>query len=167
MAGSYYHNFNATAGGNYLCLSSSPQWDYSTTTEDNNVAITGVEYRFSPHQESDLASFLGQNLNGIQAPCAVCHLPLATFLMIPGRTDCYAGWTKEYSGYVVTGYIGVPHSSEYVCLDRRPDSIVGTGNREGNNMMYFVEAHCQSGLECPPYENGRELACVICSKAIY
>ncbi|XP_052216843.1 uncharacterized protein LOC127834821 [Dreissena polymorpha] len=167
MGGSDYHGVSSSAGGNYLCLSSSPQWDYSTTTEDNKVLITGVEYRFNPHHDSDLATFLGQNLNGIQAPCAVCLLPSATSLMIPGRTDCYPGWNKEYSGYIVTGLPGEAHATEYVCLDRRPEAIVGTGNREAINMMYFVEAHCQSGLECPPYENGRELACVVCSIAIY
>ncbi|KAH3806514.1 hypothetical protein DPMN_134837 [Dreissena polymorpha] len=130
-----------------------------------SIDFTSVEYSFNHHQHSDIVQFLGKNVLGHQVPCAVCLLSSATSLMIPGRTDCYPGWNKEYSGYIVTGYAGYSHGTEYVCLHRRPESVVRSGHNDNKNNLYFVEANCQSGLECPPYENGRELACVVCSIA--
>ncbi|KAH3836850.1 hypothetical protein DPMN_110226 [Dreissena polymorpha] len=89
----------------------------------------------------------------------------ATSLMIPDRTECYPGWNKEYSGYIGSGYAAYVHGTEYVCLDRRPESIAGSENVDDKNFLFFIEAICQSGLESPPYENGRELLVlfVLCS----
>jgi hypothetical protein len=83
--------------------------------------------------------------------------------MIPGRLDCYPGWTKEYSGYLVSENAGHPSNSEYVCLDSRPDVIIGGHDNKNGRLFYFVEGVCGS-LKCPPYVEGRELTCVVCTR---
>ncbi|XP_052281028.1 uncharacterized protein LOC127878537 isoform X1 [Dreissena polymorpha] len=72
MAGTHYVKTSIGAGANYLCLSNSPQWVYSTTSEDNSVSFNSVENDFWPHQNSDTVQFLGRNVIGHQVPCAVC-----------------------------------------------------------------------------------------------
>ena len=76
--------------------------------------------------------------------------------MIPAKTKCHPGWTLEFTGYLMAGW----HN-----LDKEPENVVG--GREGiiddGRLLYFVEARCGS-LKCPPYVNGRELTCVVCSK---
>ena len=82
--------------------------------------------------------------------------------MIPGRNICYDGWTLEYNGYLVADRHDF-HATEYVCLDLHPDTIVGGNNNDDGALFYFVEGICGS-LECPPYVDGRELTCAVCSK---
>ena len=83
--------------------------------------------------------------------------------MIPARNKCYDGWTTEYSGYLSTGYYVDAGASEYICVDGEPEVIKGgTANTDGK-LLYLVEGRCGS-LPCPPYINGRELTCVVCTK---
>ena len=83
--------------------------------------------------------------------------------MIPGRNACYKGWTLEYSGFLVSGDYGHASATEYICLDRNPDFNSGGFTSNDGALLYFVEVVCGS-LECPPYVNGRELTCAVCSK---
>ena len=53
--------------------------------------------------------------------------------------------------------------STYNCVDHHPDTTHGGSPNMGGRLFYFVEAICGS-LKCPPYVNGRELVCVVCSK---
>ena len=82
--------------------------------------------------------------------------------MIPGRNQCHDGWTREYAGHLAAGGHGYC-ATEYVCLDFHPDSIVGGQKNEKGALFYLVDGICGS-LECPPYVNGRELTCAVCSK---
>ena len=69
----------------------------------------------------------------------------------------------EYTGYLMTMSRKYHSSSEYICVDGDPEDVPrGNGNQNGG-LLYVVEAACGS-LACPPYVNGRELACVVCSK---
>ncbi|XP_052784982.1 short-chain collagen C4-like [Mya arenaria] len=150
-------------GANYLCLSDNPTWSHYSDNADNIIYLTGVEYSFNPHQTSDIISFFGSNVFGQQVPCAACKVSRGVTMMIPGRNTCNSGWTKEYSGYIVGPFAGYSHGSEYICLDDRPEGVVGSTHFDGTNELYFVEVHCEGGMECPPYVNNRELACVVCS----
>ena len=68
-----------------------------------------------------------------------------------------------YSGYLVAGAASHSSASEFVCLDVDAEMIPhGTENHNGK-LLYLSEAHCGS-LTCPPYVEGRELTCVVCSK---
>ncbi|XP_045169966.2 short-chain collagen C4-like [Mercenaria mercenaria] len=166
MAGTYHDDSqHKGSGANYLCLSDQPTWDHYSETVNNVIRITGVQYEFWMHTQHahDLQEFFGSDVHDSEAPCAVCRAPRSTNVMIPGRTDCYPGWTKEYNGYLVGAYSGYDDAAEYVCLDRRPETVVHSGDSDDDNMLYFVEAYCGKSLECPPYVNNRELACVVCS----
>ena len=69
----------------------------------------------------------------------------------------------EYRGYLMAGKPGYKAGSMYTCVDGHPDTVHG-GSANGNGyLFYIVEARCGS-LKCPPYVNGRELVCVVCSK---
>jgi hypothetical protein len=150
-------------GANFLCLPDNPLWDYYTDTKENAISITGVEYNFYPHSTAEQIKFFGSAPGHSEAPCATCRINRGSNIMIPGRTECFDGWTKEYSGYLVAGYPGYADSSEYVCLDRRPEVVAHSGNAVYENNLYFVESHCGGTLACPPYVDGRELSCVVCS----
>ncbi|KAL4223182.1 hypothetical protein ACF0H5_016654 [Mactra antiquata] len=168
MAGTYHTSIQGHdqgSGANYLCLAAQPVWDHFSETANNVITVTGVEYQFYQHsvQNHDLPAFLGTDVHNAEAPCAVCRSSRSTNVMIPGRMECYPGWTKEYSGYLVGAYSGYDDSSEYICLDRRPEVVANSGRADKDNMLFFVEARCGGSLECPPYVDNRELPCVVCS----
>ena len=58
---------------------------------------------------------------------------------------------------------GYTSASEFICLDNRPEARAGGSvNREGK-LLYIAAGFCGS-LPCPPYVNGRQITCVVCSK---
>lgn len=79
-----------------------------------------------------------------------------------GRKTCDNGWKLEYHGYLMAGHHGHTAGTTYTCVDSDPDSLQGghTGNR--GYLLYMVEARCGS-LKCPPYVEGREFVCAVCS----
>lgn len=107
-----------------------------------------------------------KNINQKNAPCVVCQsIGRIVALRVPGRTDCYNGWTKEYSGYLMGGHWKHKKSTDYTCVDAEPEFIAGRARDQNGHLLYFVEASChENSLPCPPYVNGREIACVICTK---
>lgn len=51
----------------------------------------------------------------------------------------------------------------YRCVDHNPESLPGGGNTDSNGyLFYMMEGRCGS-LKCPPYVDGREIACAVCS----
>ena len=162
--GSLYKDPGAAA--NHICLSPDPIWDHYTDAVDSLARVYGVEYEFFTGHGSDIprhSAFFGKNLIDQDVPCSVCESPRTKVLMIPGRNSCYTGWTLEYKGYLVAGDFGHASATEYICLDKDPEFNVGGHNNDNGALLYFVEAVCGS-LECPPYTNGRELTCAVCSK---
>ncbi|KAH3779879.1 hypothetical protein DPMN_157687 [Dreissena polymorpha] len=83
--------------------------------------------------------------------------------MVPAKLTCFSGWTMEYSGYLVAGSALHEAATEYICLDGKPEMVPGKGENHNGKLMYLTEARCGS-LPCPPYVNGRELTCVVCSR---
>ena len=83
--------------------------------------------------------------------------------MIPGRKNCYPGWTLEYWGYLMTSAYDLNTASNHICLDAKPDFNPHGAQDDDQHLIYPVEGRCGS-LPCPPYVNGRELACAVCSK---
>jgi len=67
------------------------------------------------------------------------------------------------SGYLVTGSDPHASASELICLDELPETIPGGDQNHDGKVFYLAEAVCGS-LRCPPYVEGRELTCVVCSK---
>ena len=153
-AGSHYTH--SGAGSNHLCMFKVPEYTipYSSSGPTLKSYIYGAEYEY-PLQGS----------HGHNVPCAVCHVTTrSAVVMIPGKTTCPPTWTREYYGYIMTEYYGNKRSSMYECVDKAMESLPGSSPRTLGALFYHVEAVCGDGLPCPPYNNYKELNCVVCSK---
>ena len=150
---SFVHN--SGGGGNYLCMPDHPEYTLPSQPGVQGYSyVYGVEYEGPP-----LVSGREQH----NAPCAVCYLPTKhTVLMIPARTTCPSGWTREYYGYLMSEH-RIYNRSTYECVDRSMESIPGSQHHMENSHFYHTEVHC-NGFACPPYNNYKELNCVVCSK---
>jgi len=160
---------NAGGGANMLCLPETPEW--GKVVQGNQMYsgwIGGVEYKF--HSGYEQYPFSSVNANNMplldnDAVCVVCLVPSKSVaLMIPAKTTCMAGWRKEYSGYLASQ--NHEHKrGEYICLDEAPEIRGGNGcDKRNGALLYPVQATCSSSLACPPYVQGWELACIVCSK---
>jgi hypothetical protein len=163
MATSHYvHSGN---GGNYLCLPSEPEFGHTVPGwQAVSGRIYGVEYElFYGYEKGFLGDEQG-NLLQQDAPCAVCYRSgRVSQIMIPGRYSCPSSLlTYEYSGYVFSEYHSHAASTEFICLDSDPDVIPGGQANNDQGVIYPVEVGCGS-LPCPPYADGKELACVVCT----
>ena len=133
-AGSDYHDTGAAA--NYLCLSQDPLWGHYNDAHDADAKVKGVEYELDSVLSS-MTTFFHKNLHNENAPCSVCRSPRSTVIMIPGRNQCYKGWTLEYKGYLVAGRYYHKAATEYVCLDDNPDVIPG-GHTDQNGKLFYT-----------------------------
>ena len=148
--------WNSEGGAsNYLCLPDTPQYTLSYTPGSQSYSeIYGVEY------ENPIRG--AQNHN---APCAVCYAStrVAVF-MLPARTSCPIGWTREYYGYLMSAHQGGDHyRTTFECVDKDQGSVPGSGPDTHGAVFYHVEANC-NGIACPPYNNYKELNCAVCTK---
>jgi len=155
-----------------LCLPEDPQWK---TFLDGYSAyaggIVGLKYEiFNSAFGNQNSPFFERNsgsspLGDKPASCAVCYVTgRSAMLMIPARTQCPDGWTTEYAGYLVSDskHDGNRKRSSYICLDEAPEVAIG-GTAQDQAVIYPVEVSCGT-LPCSLYIDGRELACVVCSK---
>ena len=151
--GSAWNNDQGGAA-NYICMPDNPEYTSLNIpgTQDQS-RVYGTEY------EGPAQSGKSQH----NAPCAVCYLPTKNaVLMIPAKTSCPSGWTREYHGYLMSERRN-NHRTMYVCVDMSMESVPGSQNHIDGGHFYHVEAHC-NGMACPPYNNFKELNCVVCSK---
>ncbi|XP_052705274.1 uncharacterized protein LOC128181066 [Crassostrea angulata] len=141
-----------------LCLPRNPEWgDYRDETDGAKAYIYGAEY-----QTGDSAGKL-INLHDHDVPCAVCLVRNRSVVkMFPARKTCDKGWKHEYHGYLMAGYYNHSAGTSYTCVDGDPETLQGGHINNNGYLFYLVEAICGS-LKCPPYVNGRELVCVVCS----
>ena len=139
---------------NYLCMPNDPQY-----TLPFEPGVRGQSYVFGTEYEEPLVSGHDEH----NAPCAVCYIPTKhAVIMIPAKTSCPSGWTREYYGYLMSERRSSGRTM-YVCVDIAREYIPGSQNHIGGGHFYHVEAHC-NGFACPPYSAERELGCVVCSK---
>ncbi|KAJ8315924.1 hypothetical protein KUTeg_006525 [Tegillarca granosa] len=142
----------------YVCLPEDPVWgDHYDDSVSRVGKMYGAEYE---------SSFFGKNYKAHydDVPCAVCRsITRSSVLMIPGRNVCYQGWTREYSGNLAAGDKDHTAASQFVCVDHNPEAVPHGANNYNGKLFYVVEGVCGS-LPCPPYVNGRELSCVVCTK---
>ena len=151
--------FNTAGGGgaNYLCMPEEPKYlSYGAGVQGNSI-IVGTEYKASG---VPLA-----HVNDHNAPCAVCLATTrSTQIMMPGTYECPSAWKREYYGYLMTAATlwGDQQTKTYICVDKDPESIPGSGANTSPALLYHVEAGC-NGLPCPPYSAEKELTCAVCS----
>ncbi|XP_052782666.1 uncharacterized protein LOC128218931 isoform X1 [Mya arenaria] len=161
FAGGSFYEHNGGAA-NYLCLPEKPEWgNYDDNENANSALVYGGEYQLNNRDtffdHADVGNIFQQDV-----PCAVCKTERSSLMMIPAKRNCFDGWTKEYEGYLAAGSISTSGPSEYVCLDGKPEILYGGGTNANGKLFYIAEARCGS-LRCPPYVNGRELTCVVCT----
>ena len=153
-AKSHYTN---GGGQNYQCLTSEPEFlpDVSGGYQSKSY-IYGVEYE---HQTSPV---IPRSKHDNDVPCAVCHInKRGETLMIPAKRTCPSGWTKEYEGVLMSEHS--EHSaSEYICVDKELEVLPGGYTNQNGGLLYVVEAVC-GALPCPPYVDGYEVSCVVCT----
>jgi len=161
------------SGSNFLCLPEDPQWKtfldgYSSVAGEISgfsyeIFNSAVSYQNSPFSESNSDGPLAFR----PAPCAVCYVASrSTVLMIPARIQCPDDWTMEYAGYLVSDFTqnSDKKRSSYICLDEAPEVADNkTVQGKWHGVIYPVEVTCGT-VPCSSYINGRELACVVCSK---
>ena len=143
--------YSNTGGAvNYLCLPNQPPWLSRT---GGAASLYGGEYG-----NSDFGT-----QNGDDVTCAVCRIKSNSVLMIPARTSCYSGWTRQYNGYLGAGESVQKAGSEYICVDINAEAVPRGRANDNSKLIYRVQAYCGS-LPCPPYEYGKSATCVVCSK---
>lgn len=55
-------------------------------------------------------------------------------------------------------------NAAYACVDANPEIIEGMEANVNGALFFFVQANCEHTGHCPPYINGAELTCVVCTK---
>ncbi|XP_052059810.1 short-chain collagen C4-like [Mytilus californianus] len=145
------------SGANFLCLPKNPEWNsYKDGVNTWRGKIYGIEYEVG--QKPYPSTFHDKDM-----PCAVCQSKRSTVLMVPGKLTCHDGWHKEFSGYLMSqSSTNGRTPAEYICVDEKLESVPGGDSGRNEAVVYPVEVVCGS-LKCPPYVNGRELTCVVCS----
>jgi hypothetical protein len=143
----YSHTGTAT---NRLCLTRSPEFD-GTPVPGTVGYLYGGEYQdIGNHHDHDV-------------PCSVCLAPQSVTTMFPATLTCPHGWTKQYSGKLVSERHNHASASEFVCLDGEPENDDSGEADTHGNLFYLVATVCGS-LPCPPYVNNKIVTCVVCSK---
>ena len=161
-AGDWYQHQGG--GTELLCLPSDPSWGKYSDIHTGHAYLYGTEYQVN--KNGDSARLFNKEMHDHNVPCTVCHsVGQSVKLMIPGRFDCYDGWREEYKGYLMTGHHGHAKSTDYSCVDMDPESVQGNAHNQDGRLLYLVEASCKANsLPCPPYVDGRNIACVVCTK---
>ena len=155
-AGSHFNTKGS--GSNHLCLPNNPQFlSYTPGRQEWRARIYGVEYEVWERPPT----FSNQIDHDV--PCSLCYTSArGAKITIPARYTCPSGWTREYYGYLMADYEGYA-TTTYECVDVSAESVPGSSGDDDGGLFYFTESTCTS-INCPPYENGKELTCVVCTK---
>ena len=157
-AGSHYSH--SGGGANYQCITEEPEnFNFGPGTVDASY-IYGGEYEMWGNVPSSSLPLHQQNV-----PCAVCYATTrVALLMIPGKYTCPQNWTREYYGWLMAErFHQAHHRSTFECVDASPEAIVGGHTNQDGALFYHVEPRCGS-LPCPPYDEQKEMTCVVCTR---
>ena len=151
--------YNIKGGAaNYLCMPEDPEYLAYTAGVQGASIVVGAEYETGWNGGGPLRSVNYHNI-----PCALCYVSARnTVVMLPAKTRCPSNWTLEYNGYLITNHYN-HNRGMFECMDRNPESILGSAANLHGVELYHTEAGC-NGLPCPPYDPQKELACVVCTK---
>ena len=156
-AGSHYSH--SGGGANTQCLPLDPVWGYYKDGHQGATYIYGSEYELG----NGIQPFINKALYQYEVPCAVCYdANKNTQFMLPAKNICPTGWSRAYYGYLMAEHHTHHGRNMYVCVDHNAEPT-GSSNNNNGNLFHPVEATCGS-LPCPPYVNGRELTCAVCTK---
>ncbi|KAL5017859.1 hypothetical protein ScPMuIL_003581 [Solemya velum] len=155
-------HYTHQGGTDYLCLTTDVTWGKHDDRADGwGGFLYGTEYNIQTLRSNLI---FGEALDGHNAPCSVCRsFSRRTVLMIPGRFECIDGWSMEYHGYLMSEHHSHKGSRQFVCMDASPEKIQGGGINQHESVLHLVDGMCGT-LPCPPYVNGREIPCAVCTK---
>ena len=145
----------------YTCLpNANPEFLHNTTgLQPHRTQLYGTEYEFF-----NTSSSLGSH----NAPCAVCYTRTRIAkVTIPAKITCPPSWTREYYGYYMsTAQNFTQNTKTPVCMDNDAQALqVGeeSDRQSVRSFLHFMETTC-IGISCPPYSNGAEVTCAVCTK---
>ena len=154
-------HYSHGGGGNYLCLPLDPEFPSNRQAGlQSHSLIYGVEYQGSaePHLHTQFTGVHDQD-----APCAMCEVQgRSQVAMFPAKQTCPDGWTLEYGGLLASERTN-HKNADYICVSSGMETTAGGQPDQNGGLVYVVEAVCGS-LPCPPYQQGFELSCVVCTK---
>ena len=144
-------------GSDILCIPNDPEYDDYAAGVQGTSTIYGVEYW--PTSEQPLHDVRQHNM-----PCAVCCGNRSKVLMIPAKMTCPPQWQKEYAGYLMGPHTTGNYRAAFVCVDKDPEAVPGQAAQSHplSNNPHHVEVSC-NGLSCPPYDQNKEITCVVCT----
>ena len=149
------HATQKGGGANMLCLPDNPEHLPNSNTAADHSILYGAEYHLGN---------IKPQANNQNAPCAVCYTPTrSTMVMIPAWTHCPASWTEEYIGYIMTSWY-TNSRLKFECVDKDLEFVPGEGRDADGVLLHTAEVACNTGINCPPYQTGRELSCAVCTK---
>ena len=162
VGGSSYTDTGAAV--DHLCLTNDPQWGIYDSKVNAHPFIGGALFDIGYIRvRNSLFDF--DKYDHRQVACFVCmKRRKVSTIMIPARNDCYGNWIKDYNGYLYTGHYTHSAASEYICMDETPDVLSKSSTWNGKKILYPVEVNYNGAIPCPPYVNGREVTCVVCSR---
>ena len=68
------------------------------------------------------------------------------------------------TGYLMTQYHNHGGRSMYECVDKDPESVLGSASGSDPRALFqLVEPNC-NGMLCPPYDAEKELTCCVCTQ---
>ncbi|XP_033124274.1 uncharacterized protein LOC117122697 [Anneissia japonica] len=153
-------------GVNYLCLPEQPSYGFTVPdVQLYRAPIGATEYRLGQLTFTPMA-----HLHAADVLCAVCLANRSAIFVMPAKSTCPSDWTLEYSGYLM-GAREDRKRAEFVCVDGNAAGREGTTNANTNiatSQIFIAETRCvggtTGGLPCPPYVNGAELPCAVCTR---
>lgn len=148
---------------NTLCMPNDPTWGAYNDSVTHEAMVSGTEYEDNSGRGETM---FRKHVDNNDMPCAVCRsTKRSSSIMIPAKNVCHEGWYLEYWGYLMSGYYDSKSGTEFICVNHEPEFIPGGEENFGPaKEFYLVEARCGGSLKCPPYVEGRELTCAVCTK---
>ena len=154
-AGGAHYSHPGTAA-DYICLPENPEY-YSSSSSASFVGLVyGSEYET---WDGPLDNLKDQNV-----PCAVCYAERNAQIMVPAKITCPSQWTREYNGYLMAAYFGHASAKNFVCLDVNAQPVRGEARSTDGAFFCNTRLGDCLGLDCPPYDTKKELACVVCTR---
>ena len=166
-----FHDFAGLVGGSlyshtggasqYLCLPHNPIYsEVQPNRNDKRSLIFSTELQYPAFAPLE-------HMQHHDAACSVCRTldERVSVLMIPAQNQCPDdSWTVEYTGYLMSASQEYQRT-EYLCVDSNPTVMRNAARDQNGALLFPVEARCNQGnLPCPPYVDGYELSCAVCSK---
>ena len=152
IAAGHWYRYSG-GGANYLCLPEEPQY-----YDEVRAGVQAYSRLYGAEYEQPLGGSDDHN-----PPCAVCFVSRSSSLMIPAKHTCPSHWTQEYNGYLMSERDSYS-SSMYVCVDKELESLPDSERSTDGALLYNVEVDCGYGIPCLPYDETKELSCVVCTK---